>query len=435
MKQGLKKNVRMVLPFANELAEKLIAYLKKSPAVKEAYPLGSLRRMRETIGDVDIAVATEEPERVLEHFVSYPYKERVLEKGPATASILIAGGKHIDLMVQPPERFGSLLQHFTGSKEHNISLREFSLKKGLSLSEYGIKHVGSDKPMETFTSEEKFYNALGLSWIPPEMRENTGEIELAAKHQLPKIVDVKDIKGDFHIHSNYPIEPSHDLGKNTMQEMINKAISLGYSYLGFSEHNPSVSQHKPDQVAAILEKRFKKIEQLRKNNKNIRLYSLLETDILANGNIAIDDKAIQYLDAFLVSVHSSFSMDKKAMTKRVLAGLSHPKAKILSHPTGRLLNQRPGYELDWDQVFDFVVKHNKAIEINSWPQRLDLPDSLVREAAKHGVKFVIDTDSHAASHMDLMRYGVAVARRGWLTPDDIMNAQEYNKLEAWLMHS
>lgn len=428
---GVKKNVRMVLPFANELAEKIITYVKKSPDVIEVYPLGSLRRKLSTIGDVDLAVSTKNPEKALEHFVKYPYTERILEKGPASSSILLSGGRHIDLMVQPPNRFGSLLQHFTGSKAHNIKLRELALKKGFSLSEYGIKHLNSDEKRKEFSGEEKFYHFLGLSWIPPEMREDTGEIELAAKNQLPKIVELKDMKGDFHIHSSYPIEPSHDMGRNTMQDMLNRAKKLKYDYLGFSEHNPSVSTHTKEQIFSIMEKRKTKIEQLQKSNKDIRIFSLLEVDILASGKVALPDDSAELLDGMLVSIHSSFSMDKKDMTKRVLEGLSHPKAKILSHPTGRKLNHRGGINVDWDTVFDFAVKNNKALEINSWPERLDLPDSLVRQAAKYGVKFFIDTDSHATAHMDLMQYGVSVARRGWLTKGDIMNTFSYNKLARW----
>jgi DNA polymerase (family X) len=241
---GVTKNTRMVLPFASELAEKVLSYLKESPHVRNAYPLGSLRRRKETIGDIDIAVSTDDPEAVLTHFISYPYKERVIEKGDVTASILISGGRHIDLMIQPENRFGSLLQHFTGSKAHNIHLRELALKKGLSLSEYGIKKLGENNTgkrgpkgdldgVEAFDSEEKFYQALGLTWMPPEIREDTGEIELAAKNALPVLVDVTDIKGDFHLHSAFPIEPSHDMGKDTMESMIEKALSLKYHYLGF----------------------------------------------------------------------------------------------------------------------------------------------------------------------------------------------------------
>ncbi|GIW61628.1 MAG: DNA polymerase/3'-5' exonuclease PolX [Patescibacteria group bacterium] len=430
-KMGASKTARMVLPYATELAEKVLSYLKKSPDVIEAQPLGSLRRKKETIGDIDIAVATRYPQKVIDYFVKYPYKERILEKGEATASILVSGGKHIDLMVQPPESFGSLLQHFTGSKQHNIHLREFAISKGLSLSEYGIKKKTNGEKLIKFANEKDFYNAIGLDWIPPEIREDQGEIEFASKHSLPKLVEVSDIKGDFHIHSSYPIEPSHDMGQNSMEEMIEKAKSLNYQYIGFSEHNPSISKHSQKEIYQILIKRNKYIEQIKVYNKNIRIFSLLETDILPNGDLAISDESLNLLDATLVSIHSGFSMSKLEMTKRVLKGLSHPKAKILSHPTGRLLNQRAGYDLEWDEVFAFCKEYNKALEINSWPLRLDLPDVLVKIGKEKGVKFVINTDSHSKDQMDLIRYGVYVARRGWLTKDDIINTQEYNNVELW----
>ncbi len=431
--RGKTKTARMALPYAGELAKKMLAYLKECPAVEQVSPLGSLRRRKETVGDIDIAVASSEPAKVLQHFVDYPHKERIIEKGDHTSSILVSSGKQIDLMVQPPEAFGSLLQHFTGSKDHNVHLREYALSKGLSLSEYGIKKRGDESGKLThYSTEEKFYAALGLQWIPPEMRENTGEIELAKKNELPTLLELKDMKGDFHLHSSYPIEPSHDMGNNTMEEMIAKAKSLGYSYLGFSEHNPSISKHTSLQTKAILEKRKEFIEQLnKKHNKSIRVFSLLETDILPNGNLAIDDDAISLLDATIVSVHSSFGMNRDEMTKRVLKGLSHPKAKILAHPTGRLINQRPPYELDWAKVFAFCKEHHKALEINAWPLRLDLNDVLVREAVKQGVKLMIDTDSHSLEEMDLMEYGVSVARRGWAKPSDILNAMPYNDLAKW----
>lgn len=426
--QGVNKTSRMALPFAGEIADKLIDYMQQCPEVKKVFPLGSLRRRKETIGDVDIAVASDEPEKVIEHFVNYPYKDRVIERGPATSSLLISGGKHIDLMVQPPVAFGSLLQHFTGSKEHNVHLREYALRKGLSLSEYGIRPKDNPEKLTQYSDEVEFYKALGLEWIPPEMREDTGEIELAQKNQLPTLIELKDMKGDFHLHSSYPIEPSHDMGVDSMETMIKKAENLGYDYLGFSEHNPSQSKHTAEQIYNILLKRSKKIEQLDKSNKSIRVFSLLETDILPNGSLAINDEALSLLDATLVSIHSVFSMNKVEMTKRVLKGLSHPKAKILTHPTGRLINERPGYELDWNEIFAFCKAENKALEINASPSRLDLSDQLVRQAVEHGVKLFIDTDSHAVPQMDLMQYGVSVARRGWAKKDDILNAQEYNKL-------
>ncbi len=428
---GVNKTSRMTLPFAGELAEKIIAYMEKSPDVLKIYPLGSLRRRKETIGDIDLAVATKNPEKVLQHFADYPYKERVIEKGEATSSLLISGGKHVDLMVQPPVAFGSLLQHFTGSKEHNIHLREYALKKGLSLSEYGIRKKSNPSELVQYDDEVKFYEALGLEWMPPEMREDTGEIELAEKNKLPTLVELSDIKGDFHLHSSFPIEPSHDMGVDSMETMIEKAHELKYKYLGFSEHNPSQSKHTTKQIYELLLKRSNKIEQLNKSNKGIRIFSLLETDILPNGSLAINDEALSLLDATLVSIHSVFSMSKSEMTKRVLKGLSHPKAKILTHPTGRLINERPGYELEWKEVFAFCKSENKALEINAFPSRLDLTDTLVRQAVDRGIKLFINTDSHAVSQMDLMKYGVSVARRGWATKDDILNAQEYNVLSEW----
>lgn len=432
-KKGSGKTTRMLLPFATEVAEKLVGYLKKSPYVVYAEPLGSLRRKSPSIGDVDIAVATKNPKEVIEHFAAYPYKERVIEKGPATASILTSGGHQIDLMTQPVEAWGSLLQHFTGNKHHNVHLREYALKKGLSLSEYGIKRAGSkDDNRKTYTTEKAFYNAIGMDWIPPEMREDRGEIDLAIQHKLPKLVQLKDIQGDLHIHSNYPIEPSHDLGADSMEDMLSMAKDLGYEYLGFSEHNPSISRHTNKQILSILEKRREHIEHIKEKNKSVRVFNLLEIDILANGDLAVDGKGLDTLDGALVSIHSSFGNSKEDMTKRVLHGLSHPKAKIFSHPTGRLFNQRSGYDLDWDKIFAFCKEHKIALEINAWPERTDLPDTIIMEAIKHGVKMIIDTDSHASSQMTNMRYGVWNADRGWAEKKDILNTMDYNAFSRWL---
>lgn len=428
---GKGKTTRMVLPFAFELAEKMLSYLKQSHAVIKAYPLGSLRRMVSTIGDVDIAVSTNEPQKVIAHFLKYPYKERVIEHGEAGASLLVNGGKQIDLLVQPPNRFGSLLQHFTGSKNHNVRLREYAVKKGLSLSEYGIKDIKTGKTL-VFDSEEKFYQKLGMDWIPPVLREDKGEIELAILHKLPRLVDIQDIKGDLHIHSSFPIEPSHDMGKDSMERMIEKAIELRYEYLGFSEHNPSISNHTENQIYSILSRRKEKIEHINGSKKNIRVISFIETDILSNGNLALSDKCLGLLDAVIISIHSAFGMNKDAMTKRALQGLSHPKAKILSHPTGRILNERSGYELDFGKIFAFCKDNNKALEINAWPTRLDLSDIMVKEAVESGVKMAINTDSHAAWQMDAMKFGVAVAQRGWATKKDILNTMHYTEFIQWL---
>lgn len=432
-KKGAGKTTRMLLPFATQIAEQVVSYLKQCLDAIEVEPLGSLRRESPTVGDVDIAVATKNPAAVIRHFVAYPYKSRVIEEGPTTASILTNGGQQIDLMTQPVESWGSLLQHFTGSKHHNVHLRDYALKKGLSLSEYGIKYRNEpEQKRHQYSSEVAFYNAIGLDWVPPEMREDTGEIELAIAHKLPKLVETKDIKGDLHIHSSYPIEPSHDLGNNTMPEMLKKAQELGYEYLGFSEHNPSLSRHTKEQIYSILAKRQEYIEHIKASTNSIRVINLLEIDILASGDLATDEKALSYVDAVIVSIHSSFSMPEEEMTQRVLHGLSHPKAKILAHPTGKMYNQRSPIQLNIEKLFAFAKEHNKALEINAWPERSDLPDTLIRQAIKYGVKLVIDTDSHAMSHMDLMRFGVAQARRGWATSHDILNTLGYNDFVTWI---
>lgn len=432
-KTGTTKTTRMLLPYAFSLAQEVIEYLKKHKDITAAETLGSLRRMNSTIGDVDIAVSTKNPKAVLDYFVAFPPKERIIEKGPTTASILIGGGKHVDLLVLPPAQFGSLLQHFTGSKHHNVALREYALKKHLSLSERGIKLLSKkDTPLVEFNTEEKFYKYLGLDWIPPEIRENEGEIEAALKHSLPDLVEIKNIKGDLHIHTNYPWNSSHDYGSGSMEDMVKKAKELKYEYIGISDHNPSIGNQTKDKINNALSKRKSIIEQIKESNKSIRVINMLEMDILASGGLAIDDKGLEFVDALIVSIHSSFSTNKNEMTKRVLRGLSHPKAKILAHPTGRLLNSRTGYSLDWEKLFDFCVKNDKAMEINAWPERLDLTDALVKQAKDAGVKFVINTDSHAISHMDNMFYGVSVARRGWAEKKDILNTLPTQKLVDWI---
>ena len=431
-KLGKRKTTKMTLPYAFEIAQKLMDYLKANKFVDKVEALGSLRRRASTIGDIDFAIATKNPPKVIDYFVAYPHKERIIEKGDVSASILVSGGRQIDLLIQPEDSFGSLLQHFTGSKNHNVHLREYALKKGLSLSEYGIKNLKSkDKKLQKYEKEEDFYQAIGLGWIPPELREDTGEIELAIKGKIPKLIELKDIRGDFHIHSSFPIEPSHDLGLNDMEEMLKKASELGYEYLGFSEHNPSTSKHTNEQIYSLILNRNKYIDKIQKNIKNVRIFKLLEVDILPTGSLAIDNHSLDLLDAAIVSIHSVFNMDKAKMTERVIKGLSHKKAKILAHPTGRLLNTRSGYDLNWDRIFKFCKENEKALEINSWPQRLDLPDTIVKMAREAKVKMVINTDSHSLNQMELQKYGVFVARRGWATKNDILNTMSYNNMSEW----
>ncbi len=422
---------RMTLPFASQMADQLIEYMRKCKDVKEIYTLGSLRRRMETIGDIDIAVATDNATSVLDHFVNYPYKSRLLDKGDVSASILASNGRRVDIKTQSAQSFGAMLQHFTGNKEHNVHLREIAIKKGMSLSEKGIKFSNTGKIKE-YKTEKELYQALGMQWIPPEMREDAGEIELAQKHAIPHLVELKDIKGEFHIHSSFNIEPSHDLGINDFSTMLKKAKELNYKYLGFSEHNPSVSKHTSEDIYKLIKMRNTYLDNSCSNTIGVRVLNLLETDILTDGRLAIDDKSLSLLDASIVSIHSSFQMDKETMTNRIIKGLSNPKAKILAHPTGRIINSRPGYQADWDKIFRYCQQNNKALEINAYPTRLDLISNLVRKAREYKLKFTIDTDSHAVDQMNLMQYGVDVARKGWLTRNDIINCLDYQDVIKWM---
>lgn len=442
---------RLLLPYATALADEVVSWLKKSKYVKKIDTLGSLRRKASTVGDVDIAVASENAKKVIEHFTKYPNTTRILEKGTRTASIIVTGNKQVDLMVEKPESYGSLLQHFTGSKHHNIALREYALKKKMSLSDYGIKLKPGAKVLKSmfksqnynpklkiyqFDTEEKFYNAIGMQWIPPELREDSGEIEAALNNKLPKLVEFEDIKADLQIHSDFDIETSHDLGLSSMQDIVEKANQLGYEYLAFTEHNPSHSRHSEKQILDILQR---KLELVKKINENLnsspslrRVFNSLEVDILPSGKLPVADSALNTLDFALVSIHSSFRQSKSDMTKRVIAGLAHPKAKIFAHPTARKLTQREGIELDWEKIFDFCLKNKKWLEINCDPMRLDLPDFLVREAVRLGVKLTLGTDAHHVEHMENMQFGVSVARRGWAKREDIVNTRSLEEFEEMI---
>ena len=426
------KSKRHLLPYASLHASEVISWMLEDKNVKRADPLGSLRRQAATVGDIDIAVASDHPQITLEHFVNYPKKVRILEKGDRTASLILPGGVQVDLMVQPPQSYGSLLQHFTGSKHHNIALREFSLKQGMSLSEYGIKIRGK---LQKFATEESFYKKLGLAWIPPELREDSGEIEAALKNSLPILVEIDDVKGDLQIHSDFDIETSHDVGESSMHEIVEKANKLGYQYVAFTEHNPSKSKHNEREVLDLLMRKREAIEKInssivKKTEGSIqKVFNSLEIDILPTGELAIPEKGLEYLDFALVSIHSAFDLNRDQMTRRVLSALDHPKTKIFAHPTARKLTQREGVELDWPQIFEFCLKNDKFIEINADPMRLDLPDSLVREAVRLGVKFSLGTDAHHKDGLNNMRYGISVARRGWATKKDIINTLNLKDFE------
>lgn len=436
IKEAKERTVRILLPYAQKIAEEVVFWLKKDKNVVRADALGSLRRKASTVGDVDLACATNNSQKTIEHFTKYPNASRILEKGTRTAGIIVAGGKQVDLMVETPQSYGALLQHFTGSKHHNIALRELALKRGLSLSDYGIyvKSKGK-KVLRKIATEEEFYNFLDMDWIPPELREDSGEIEAASKHKLPRLVDIKDIKADLQIHSSFDIETSHDLGASSMEDVVRKANDLSYEYIAFTEHNPSKSKHNEKQIIDILKRKREKIDKLNYSFVSSmkgsvkKVFNSLEIDILTEGGLPVPEKGMDTLDFALISIHSSFRLEKEIMTKRVLSAISHPKVKIFAHPTARKLNEREGVELDWPKVFDFCLKNNKWIEINADPMRLDLPDTLVREALKVGVLLTLGTDAHHKDGLNNMIFGVSVARRGWAEKKDIINTRTLSEFE------
>lgn len=433
-RRGLTKENRMELLHADSIAQEVIQHLRKHDSVERVDSLGSLRRRVATIGDVDIAVATKKSDALIDHFLQFPH-EKLIERGPKGATLLLHNGRQVDLRVQKPKSYGAMLQYFTGSKNHNIKLRSYALQKGMSLNEYGIKNVKTGQ-LHEFTSEESFYRALGLPFISPELREDKGEIEQSLRPcGLPKLVELQDIKGDMHIHTNYQFESSHDLGTSSLSEHLEKASQLGYEYIGVSDHNPSITNHTEEQIVEIMKRRKEAyISMFKKYNTNVHMFIMCEVDILADGTLALPEPALEYVDAVIVSVHSSFSQGRAKTTERLLKVLqSHPKVRILGHPTGRLLMSREGIDVDWSAVFALCRKRDIALEINAYPSRLDLPDNLVFEAVKSGNTFCIGTDAHALDHMNLMGYGVSVARRGWTQKRDIVNALEYNDFKKWLV--
>jgi len=434
-----RKDTRMLLSYADGVAGEIVNWLKQSPEAKEVNTLGSIRRRVATVGDIDIAVASNKPLVVIDHFCEFPKAKSILEKGEKTASIVLGNGLQIDLMVGEPEAYGALLAHFTGSKHHNIKLRERALKMGYSLSEYGVTslrqgYVGRGKTLK-FKTEKELYQFLGLDYIEPELREGGEEIETALKHQLPKLVTLKDVRSDLQIHSNIDVEPSHDLGQSSLKEIVTRANELNYEYVAITDHNPAFKNHTSEQVVKILEKRMKTIDEFNtslkndKNNRVKKLYNSLEVDILPSGKLALPDEAFAYLDFILISIHSVFDQDREVMTKRILSALSYPKVKVLAHPTGRKITKRESVEADWLAIFEFCASKNIAVEINADPMRLDLPDFLVKEASKTGVKFSLGTDSHHTAMMANMNYGVDVARRGWLTADQIINTLPFTDFD------
>lgn len=425
-----RSNTRMLLSYANQIANDVMEYLDNSKDVIEVQALGSLRRKVGTVGDIDIAVSTKKPKEVMEYLLKFHHIKKVISKGEKMTSFLHLQGVRVDIKTSPPQSWGDMLAHYTGSKLHNIHLRSLAVQKGMSLSEWGITKNGHTYEHET---EEQFYNFLKLPWISPTLREDTGEIEAAAHHALPTLVQCKEIKGDLHLHTNLVKDSSHDAGTNSIEDILKKAVDLGYEYIGFSDHNPKQSLSLEQQHRAITEYK-KQIEKkakdfASKHGKEIHVLVGMEVDILPDGTVALSDKILKELDYTIVSIHSGFGFSQDRQTQRILKALSSPYVTIFGHPTARKLLKREEIHCDWEKIFSFCCDHHILLEINAADDRLDLPDTLVRKALQHtGMQFVINTDSHAIEQMDQMEFGVWVAQRGWVENKKIVNAWNWEKL-------
>ncbi len=386
-----------IAPTINEV----IAKLKSLKEVDGISPAGSFRRKRETVGDVDILIISKKPEKVMDFFVSFPEVVKIWGKGKTKASIRMKQGFDIDLRVVPKKSYGSALQYFTGSKDHNIILRRVAIDKGLKLNEYGLFR---GPKMIASSTEEEIYKALGLSYIEPELRENTGEIEMAKMGKLPEIIDYKDIKGDLHTQTNW------NGGHHSIEDMAKEAQKMGYEYIGISDHTKFLRiEHGLDEKKLL--KQHKYFNNLNKKLKNFRILHGCESNIMPDGSIDIKDEVLAQLDYVIAGVHSQMKMDRVRMTERIIRAMRNPNVDIISHPTGRLIQKRDEYLIDLDKIIKVAKETRTILEINSFPERLDLNDRNIRKAKEIGVKMIINTDAHHKDHLRLMEYGISQARR------------------------
>ncbi|BAT72096.1 DNA polymerase, family X [Thermosulfidibacter takaii ABI70S6] len=413
----LKGSDRMLLGEALELAEYVIGQLKDY-CDRISYA-GSLRRMKETIGDIDI-LAVGNKREIMDRFVSIDKVTEVIAKGETKSSVLI-GTRQVDLRVVEEDQWGAALQYFTGSKEHNVHLREIAKEKGLKINEYGVFKVASGVKIAGKT-EEEVYAVLGLPYIPPELREDRGEIEAALEGRLPEIVPYEGIKGDFHVHSNWSD------GGFSIEEIARAAKSVGLKFVAITDHSKSVKiAHGLDEERLL--KQIEEIDRLNKQLKGFKILKGIEVDILPDGSLDLSDEVLSKLDWVVASVHSRFNEDA---TERILSAMRNPYVTCIGHPSGRMLFQREGYPVDWERVFEEAARTGTCLEINAHQDRLDLTDVLARKAKEFGVKFAIGTDSHHIGQFWMLRLGVGVARRGWLTVDDVLNYWDLRKIRAFI---
>ena len=424
---------RYLLDAAEVQAEKIVEHLRNYPGLEKATPAGSLRRGRETVGDLDILVTgpaccdDAERQKLIEHIIKLPGLMEIIARGENKVSFRLRGGMQVDVRFLPPESFGAAMQYFTGSKAHNVSLRQRALKMGYTLNEYSLARLDNQQIVAS-KSEEEIYAALKLDYIQPEMRENSGEIESAEKHTLPQLITQQDLQGDVHMHT---VETD---GRNTIEEMAQAALERGYKYMAITDHSKNLAfANGLDDKRAV--EHIAKIHAADDAIDGIRIFAGIEVDILADGSLDLSDDVLAQMDVVIASVHSHFNQSPEEMTERLLKAVANPNVSIVGHPTGRLLLRRDAYPFDMDKVLQAAARHKVAMELNAYPDRLDLCDRHLRQAKQHGVKIVVNTDSHHTTHMEKIRFGVLQARRAWLTPKDVLNTLPVEEFAAAMKHS
>lgn len=413
---------RIQLGVAFDLAEQMLGELRSMPAVQRADYAGSLRRMRDTIGDIDLLVASDDPVPVMDAFCSLPLVAEVLAHGPTKSSVLTTKGIQIDLRVVSPGVWGAALQYFTGSKAHNVHVRQLALKKGLKLSEYGLFRMKDDRRLASET-EEDVYARLDLPWIPPTMREDRGEIDAARAGTLPTVVELADLRGDLHTHTNLTD------GLATLAQMFDAARKQHHEYYAVTDHAPLLYMQRMTRERALRQR--KELRALGRRNGLVLLHGS-ELNIQADGTLDWDDEFLASFDILVASVHSQFHQPREELTRRLIRAIEHPLVNVIGHPTGRLLGKRPAMDFDIDAVFEAAARSGTALEINAFPDRLDLDDVLARRAKERGVRFAISTDAHAVPHLANLRFGVATAQRAWIEPDQVINTWPLERLRRFL---
>jgi DNA polymerase (family 10) len=423
---------RYLLDAAEIQAEKIIDHLRNYPGVEKATPAGSLRRGRETVGDLDILITgpaccdDTEREKLIEHIIKLPGLMEIIARGENKVSFRLRGGMQVDVRFLPPESFGAAMQYFTGSKAHNVALRQRALKMGYTLNEYSLAQL-DDNQIVASKSEEEIYRTLKLDYIPPELRENLGEIDAAEKHALPNLITQQDLQGDVHMHT---VETD---GRNTIEEMSAAARERGYKYMAITDHSKNLAfANGLDDERAV--KHIERIRAVNKSFDGIRIFAGVEVDILGDGALDLSDSTLEQMDLVIASVHSHFNQSSEEMTARLIKAIGNPNVSILGHPTGRILLRRDAYAFDVDAVLQAAARNRVAMELNAYPDRLDLCDRHLRLARQHGVKIVINTDSHHTTHMEKIRFGVLQARRAWLTPKDVLNTLEVEEFAKAMKH-